>query len=188
MDNHPDQVARQKQLGLHGTHSTMPIRDAAGTSTSFPLGMETWHGDVIRVQKVDPRATIPTQANKADAGYDLYALDDTEILAGDRKLVRTGIAMAIPRGCVGLIWPRSGLAVKSGIDVFAGVIDSGYRGEIQVCLYNSCLAGKEDSFKINAGDRVAQILFQAVESFELYETKELDATDRGYGGFGSSGA
>ncbi len=185
MDKHPDQVARQKQLELRGTHETMPIRDAAGTSTSFPLGMETWHGDVIRVQKVDPRATIPTQANKADAGYDLYALDDTEILAGDRKLVRTGIAMAIPRGCVGLIWPRSGLAVKSGIDVFAGVIDSGYRGEIQVCLYNSCVTGK---VKINAGDRVAQILFQAVESFELYETKELDATDRGYGGFGSSGA
>tara|TARA_R110000824_G_scaffold808_2_gene4939 strand:+ start:3539 stop:4099 length:561 start_codon:yes stop_codon:yes gene_type:complete len=186
MDNHPDQVARQKQLELCGTHSTMPIRDAAGTSTSFPLGMETWYGDAIRVQKLDPRATIPTQANTADAGYDLYALEDTDILGGEREVVRTGIAMAIPRSCVGLIWPRSGLAVNSGIDVFAGVVDSGYRGEIKICLYNS--SPSCSPFQIKAGDRVAQILFQAVESFELYETKELDTTDRGCGGFGSSGA
>ena len=188
MKNHPDQAARMKQLELiHETNATLPIQDAAGTSTSFPLGMEVWHGDVIRVQKLDERATIPTRANKTDAGYDLYALDDIEILAGDRKLVRTGIAMAIPQSCVGLIWPRSGLAVKNGIDVFAGVIDSGYRGEIQVCLYNSCASVSGDSFKISAGDRVAQILFQSVKSFELYETEELDTTDRGCGGFGSSG-
>ena len=80
---------------------------------------------------------MPTRANKTDAGYDLYALEDLEIGPVNQKLVKTGISMAIPKGYVGLIWPRSGLAYKHGLDVFAGVIDSGYRGDIGVILYNS---------------------------------------------------
>ena len=197
MDNHPDHLARMKQLehrkatdtdtndcGL--TTSSISIYDAAGQSTSFPLGVEAWYGDIIRIKKLAPKATIPTRANKADAGYDLYALEDADIPGGDRGVVSTGISMAIPKGYVGLIWPRSGLAVNNGVDVFAGVVDSGYRGEIKICLYNS--SPSCSPLNIKAGDRVAQILFQEVENFELYETEELDTTDRGYGGFGSSGA
>lgn len=184
MDNHPDQLARMKQLNQNkDINLSAPIHEMAGRSTSFPLGMSIFEQKVIEVQKLDPRAIIPTRANKSDAGYDLYALEGLTIPEGSRSLVSTGIAMAIPRGQVGLIWPRSGLAVKSGIDVFAGVVDSGYRGEIKICLYNS----SSTPFSIDAGDRVAQILFQEVGDFCLSEVKELDVTDRGHGGFGSSG-
>jgi len=106
-------------------------------------------------------------------------------------LVSTGIALAIPEGYVGLIWPRSGLAVKRGIDVFAGVIDSGYRGEIKVCLYTNSVDpnwGTPKAFDIEKGDRIAQIIFQKIEPFKLIETQELDDTNRGACGFGSSGA
>ena len=207
MDNHPDQLARMTQLEKQRCckevdalsindwgpeNNSLSIHDVAGKSTSFPLGLDMCCKDVIQVQKLSEQATIPTKANATDAGYDLYALENTEIFAGKRRLVRTGVAMAIPEGYAGLIWPRSGLAVKQGIDVFAGVIDSGYRGEIRVCLYNSChgssVSGTADSFKIKAGDRIAQILFQNIEDFELYEVKDLDSTARGHGGFGSSGA
>ena len=91
--------------------------------------------------------------------------------------------MEIPEGFVGLIWPRSSLAIKNGIDVLAGVIDAGYRGEIKVCLFNSSSSGVD----LATGDRVAQILFQASPSFFLEETNVLTSTDRGDGGFGSSG-
>jgi dUTP pyrophosphatase len=91
--------------------------------------------------------------------------------------------MAIPEGHVGLIWPRSGLAYKHGLDVFAGVIDSGYRGDIGVILFNS----QYNSYEISKGDRIAQILIQKVEDYELLEVEDLDSTERNSGGFGSSG-
>ena len=91
--------------------------------------------------------------------------------------------MAIPEGHVGLIWPRSGMAYKYGLDVFAGVIDSGYRGDIGVILYNS----QYNSYEINKGDRIAQILIQKIEDFDLVEVEDLDSTERNSGGFGSSG-
>ena len=84
---------------------------------------------------------------------------------------------------MGLIWPRSGLAVKSGIDVFAGVVDAGYRGDVGVCLYNS----SERQFEVQAGDRIAQIIFQPVSQFQLLESTSLDDSDRGVDGFGSTG-
>ena len=93
--------------------------------------------------------------------------------------------MSIPEGYVGLIWDRSGMAAKKGVHRFAGVIDSGYRGEIKVCLWNS---SKEDFYIVNNGDRVAQILFQPVPHFSLIEVGSLDSSDRGSGGFGSSGS
>ena len=88
---------------------------------------------------------------------------------------------------VGLIWPRSGLAVKKGIDVFAGVVDSGYRGEVKVCLFNAGSVWSVPSVSIAKGDRIAQILFQPVPSFQLQEVDSLSTTQRGEGGFGSSG-
>tara|TARA_B100002019_G_scaffold285319_1_gene294134 strand:+ start:1223 stop:1711 length:489 start_codon:yes stop_codon:yes gene_type:complete len=162
MEEHPDHKAREKMLQAH-TPSVEPK---------------------LKVKKLDPEAIVPTRANKTDAGYDLYALADIQIPAINHKLIKTGISMSIPEGYVGLIWPRSGLAYKSGLDVFAGVIDSGYRGDIGVILYNS----RMDHYQVKKGDRIAQIVFQKVEGFDLVEVKDLDGTQRGEGGFGSSGS
>jgi len=137
----------------------------------------------IAIKKLTESAIVPTKNNASDAGWDLYAVEDTVINSGDRATIATGVAMAIPEGYVGLIWPRSGLAVKSGVDVFAGVIDSGYRGEIKVCLYNSA----KEELKITTGDRIAQILFQEIPNFSLTMVDSLDITERGGDGFGSSG-
>ena len=137
----------------------------------------------IRVQKLDKYARLPSKANESDAGWDLYASDDGVIEPGSKELIGTDIALAIPEGYVGLIWDRSGMAAKKGIHRFAGVIDSGYRGEIKVCLWNS----SDKYCVVNAGERIAQILFQQVPTFTLREVDSLDDSDRGIGGFGSSG-
>jgi len=126
---------------------------------------------------------IPQIAKEGDAGADLRASEDTVVPANGRCLVPTGISMAIPRGFVGLIWPRSGLAVKHGIDSGAGVIDSGYRGEIRVLLFNH----SDADFKVTKGDRIAQILIQKVETPQFVQVEALEQTERGAGGFGSTG-
>lgn len=138
----------------------------------------------VEVQRLRQDATIPTKTNATDAGFDLYVCTKEEIVLNPKevKLIPTGIAMALPRGYAGLIWDRSSMGVK-GIHRFAGVVDSGYRGEIKVCLYNS----NDRSYSINSGDRIAQILIQKVDSFYLREVIDLNETDRGSGGFGSSG-
>jgi len=105
------------------------------------------------------------------------------ILPSSRMLVGTSVAIVIPSGSVGLIWPRSGLAVKQGIDIFAGVIDAGYRGEIKVCLFNS----SNEDVKITEGDRIAQLLVQKINHVTFKESETLSETFRGEGGFGSSG-
>lgn len=137
----------------------------------------------IFFKKLDSKAVAPSKANNTDAGYDLYALEDCIISPHHRSMIKTGISMAIPNGYVGLIWPRSGLAVKHGIDTMAGVVDSGYRGEVCVVLQNH---GYEP-YNVKAGDRIAQILFQSILSVPMIETEELNNSDRGQSGFGSSG-
>ena len=114
--------------------------------------------DIIKIKKLSGNATLPSKANDGDAGWDLYASESLVILPSSRMLVGTSIAIVIPTGSVGLIWPRSGLAVKQGIDIFAGVIDSGYRGEIKVCLFNS----SNKDVEIMEGDRIAQLLVQKI--------------------------
>jgi dUTP pyrophosphatase len=141
----------------------------------------------VKIKKLSPNATIPTKAHLSDAGWDLYSSEDICIGPGERALVSTNISMSIPNGFVGLIWPRSGLSVKKGIDVLAGVIDATYRGEVKVCLLNTGKSWEDDVFIINAGDRIAQILFQEVPHFNLVEVQDLDSTDRAENGFGSSG-
>jgi dUTP pyrophosphatase len=138
---------------------------------------------IIRVKTLDDKARIPTKSNHQDAGWDLYASEDSLIKPNHRTLIKTGVALEIEQGFVGLIWPRSGLAVKSGVDVFAGVIDAGYRGEIGVCLFNS----SDTEVYIKQGDRIAQVLFQEVPEFTLQKSDNLESTSRGDGGFGSSG-
>lgn len=130
-------------------------------------------------------AKMPTKAHDTDAGWDLYANGYCQIPPLTRRTISTGVFIAIPEGYVGLVWPRSGLAVKNGADIFAGVIDSGYRGEILVCIYNS---DPTEYMNFYQGNKVAQILFQEVPKFELVLVDELDSTERNTGGFGSSGA
>jgi dUTP pyrophosphatase len=125
----------------------------------------------------------PEYASEGAAGADLRASGAVEIPPGGRAAVPTGLFLEIPRGHVGLVWPRSGLAVRHGIDTLAGVIDSDYRGEVKVVLVNH---GTEP-FRIAAGDRIAQILIQRVERAGFRRATELPGTERGGGGFGSTG-
>lgn len=139
--------------------------------------------NLIQIKKLNEDAIIPTKANKTDAGYDLYSTEDYDIPRECKKGIKTGISMAIPEGYVGLIWPRSGLAAKYAIDTLAGVIDSGYRGEVIVLLQNH----GPSNIHISKGDRVAQILFQSIAQLPLLEVENLEESDRGKNGFGSSG-
>lgn len=139
----------------------------------------------LPVKKLTPTAKLPDKANLFDAGLDLYC-DETEVVVlnpGERRLFSTGIAMGIPRGFAGFIWPRSGLAVNKGIDRRAGAIDSTYRGEVKLLLIN------EDSSCqiISPGDKIAQIVIQFAPDFTPIEVEDLDSTSRGDKGFGSSG-
>jgi dUTP pyrophosphatase len=134
--------------------------------------------------KLNPLAKVPSRANNDDAGADLYSIEDVAIFPLTRKLVRTGLSLSIPNGIYGRIAPRSGLAFKNGIDVLAGVIDPGYRGEIGVVLYNT---DQNNMFKISCGDRIAQIIFETYHSVIFQEANSLGETSRSTGGFGSSG-
>lgn len=138
----------------------------------------------INVKKLSENAIIPTQGTKFAAGYDLYAAEDSVVVCGTRKLIKTNISMEITPGYYGRIAPRSGLAYKSGIDVLAGVIDSDYRGDIGVILYNT---DKNINFEIKKGDRIAQIIFEACYSATLNTVENLDNTLRQAGGYGSTG-
>lgn len=138
----------------------------------------------INVKKLSENATIPTKGTDFAAGYDLYAAEDAVVACGARKLIKTNISMEITPGYYGRIAPRSGLAYKNGIDVLAGVIDSDYRGDIGVILYNT---DKNIDFTIKKGDRIAQMIFEACYSVILNDVNILDNTSRQSGGFGSTG-
>ena len=141
----------------------------------------------LRVRRVDPRAVLPTRAYDGDAGLDLYALDDGLLAPGERASVRTGISVEIPEGQAGLVLPRSGLARRHGISVVnaPGLIDAGYRGEVEVLLLNT---DRSSSFSIAAGDRIAQLVIVGVQTPQVVEVQELALSERGSGGFGSSGS
>jgi dUTP pyrophosphatase len=141
------------------------------------------HLQHIKIKKISDNAIIPTQANESDAGYDLYSVEDHHIKPSERRIVKTGICISIPSGCYGRIAPRSGLAVKKGLDVLAGVIDSGYRDEVGVVLINL----GSSPIDIGEGDRIAQIIFELCLSLEFVEVEDLSESERGLGGFGSSG-
>jgi dUTP pyrophosphatase len=140
----------------------------------------------LRVRRLDPRARLPTRAYPGDAGLDLYALDDAVLAPGERASIRTGVAVEIPDGQAGLVLPRSGLAAKHGIGLVnaPGLIDAGYRGEVRVLLLNTDRSAR---FEIAPGDRIAQLVLVRVETPEVLEVEELALSERGAGGFGSSG-
>ena len=147
--------------------------------------MSTFEIRELPVKLLTSTAKLPDKANTFDAGLDLYN-DEQETITigpGQRRLISTGIAVAIPKGFVGLIWPRSGHAVKKGIDTMAGVIDSPYRGEVKVLLVN-----ESDEYQtFNHGDKIAQMLIQYSPDFLPLIVENLDETSRGENGFGSSG-
>jgi dUTP pyrophosphatase len=136
---------------------------------------------------LDPDLPVPAYANPGDAGADLVAREDALLVAGGgRALVPTGIAVAIPEGWAGFVQPRSGLALRHGVTCLntPGLIDSGYRDELRVLLVNT--DGHED-YQVRRGDRIAQLVVQKVEQCQFHVVDHLQGTERGQGGFGSSG-
>lgn len=137
----------------------------------------------IPIKKLSPDAIIPQQMRASDAAFDVCTLESYILQPGERKTFSTGIAMAIPLGYYGRVAPRSGLAAKHGIDVLAGVVDAGYRGEIGVVLLNT---GPE-LVSISAWDRIAQMIIERCYQATFEEVSELEESDRGVWGWGSSG-
>ena len=140
----------------------------------------------IPLKRLDSDLPVPAHAVTGDAGVDLYAAEEAILEPGERSIVPTGVAVAIPTGYAGLVTPRSGLAARSGISIVnsPGVVDSGYRGEIKVILVN--LGSK--AVQIERGDRIAQLVVVAVHDQEWVEVDELPVSERGVGGFGSTGS
>lgn len=140
----------------------------------------------ISVKRLDPEMPLPQRAHAGDAGADLCAAETRTLAPGERALIGTGIAIALPMGTVGLIHPRSGLAAKHGISIVntPGTIDAQYRGELKICLLNT---DRETPFTVERGMRIAQLVVQKVELVDFTEVAELDDTQRGAQGYGSTG-
>jgi dUTP pyrophosphatase len=140
----------------------------------------------VNIVRLDPDLPLPSYAHPGDAGADLFAREDVTLLPGERRLVPTGIALALPEGYVALVHPRSGLAHRSGLSIVnaPGTIDAGYRGEVQVCLVNLDPAAP---IELRRGDRIAQLVIQRFETAAFVEVDQLPDSSRGAGGSGSTG-
>ena len=140
----------------------------------------------VRIKRLDPSVELPSYAYEGDAGLDLRANETIDIAPLERALVSTGLAVAIPEGYAGFVQPRSGRALKEGLSMAntPGLIDAHYRGELKVIAVN---LDSKQTIHIERGERIAQLVIQAVPAVRLLEVEELDETDRGAGGFGSSG-
>lgn len=140
----------------------------------------------LPVKLLDDSLPVPRYQRDGDAGFDLHSRVDLMLAPGERAVIPTGLALAIPRGYAGFVLPRSGLAARRGITLVnsPGLIDSGYRGEIRVVLLNT---DPREAFQVKRGDRIAQMVIQRIEEVLLNHVDELDETERGTGGFGSTG-
>ena len=140
----------------------------------------------VPVVRLDPELPLPTYARAGDAGVDVMARVDVTLAPGARALVPTGIAFALPEGFAGFVQPRSGLALRHGVTVLnsPGLIDSGYRDELKVLLVN---LDRDEPFEVHRGDRIAQLVVQAVARLEWAPVEGLEASERGGGGFGHTG-
>lgn len=137
----------------------------------------------LNFRKLDERATLPTRGSQASAGLDLYSIEAVSLEPGQRAIVRTGLAVAIPEGFYGRLAPRSGLATRKGLDVLAGVIDADYRGEIGCLLHN---AG-EERIELEERSKICQLIIEKIITPQAAWADDLDDTERGRGGFGSTG-
>ena len=140
--------------------------------------------ETLQIKRLTLDATLPTRASPGSVGYDLYSLNDLIIQPNSRDIVSTGVCATIPLGCYGRIAPRSGLTVKYGIHVGAGVIDPDYTGELKVCLFNLGSV----PFEIKQGERIAQLILEKCSTPLIQEVNELQKTMRANRGFGSTGA
>ena len=140
----------------------------------------------VNIVRLDPDLPLPSYAHPGDAGADIFAREDVILQPGERRLVPTGIALALPEGYVALVHPRSGLAHRNGLSLVnaPGTIDAGYRGEVQVCLVNLDPA---TPIELRRGDRIAQLVIQQFETAAFVEVDELSDSARGAGGYGSTG-
>ena len=140
----------------------------------------------VLIKRLDPDVPLPAYAHPGDAGADLSAAEDVELGPGERALVRTGIAIALPDGYAAFVHPRSGLAARHGVTIVnaPGTVDAGYRGEIKVTMLNT---DSERSVSFKRGDRIAQLVIQRVERAVFHEVAVLPGSSRGEGGFGSTG-
>jgi len=138
---------------------------------------------MFQVKLLNSNAVVPTRGTPNSAGLDISSSESTEIPSRKWKAISTGLSISVPADCYARIAPRSGLAYKFGIDVFAGVVDSDYTGEVKVILMNN----GDEPFKVNIGDRIAQIIFEKIFTDGFVEVEELNSTQRGSGGFGSTG-
>ena len=140
----------------------------------------------LPIKRIDPTVELPSYAYEGDAGLDLRSNEDVTLAPFERRLVGTGLAIAIPEGYAGFVQPRSGLALREGLSMAntPGLIDAHYRGELKVCAIN---LDPSQSIHIERGERIAQLVIKRVPAVRLEEVDELDETDRGAGGFGSSG-
>ncbi|KAG7233648.1 hypothetical protein INR49_006762 [Caranx melampygus] len=165
----------------------LEVTDASAVSPSKRARLETVQAaeeiPVLRFAKLSEHATAPTRGSSRAAGYDLYSAYDYSVAPMDKAVVKTDIQIAVPHGYYGRVAPRSGLAAKHFIDVGAGVVDEDYRGNVGVVLFNF---GKE-TFDVKKGDRVAQLVCEKICYPNLVELETLDETERGAGGFGSTG-
>lgn len=166
-------VMPEDSVSAPPTTPNAPIPGAGATPATMPV-------------QLAPGGVLPGRAHPDDAGFDLVAAEDVVIPAGGRALVGTGVSLALPSGTVGLVCPRSGLAVRHGVTVLngPGIVDAGYRGEIRVPLHNTDL---REEFVVARGDRIAQLVVVPFLAPTLEVVEELDATARAQGGFGSSG-
>lgn len=141
----------------------------------------------VLIQRLDPELPMPTYAHPGDAGADLYAVRDVELLPGERAVVGTGVAIALPDGYAAFVHPRSGLAARLGVTLVnaPGTVDAGYRGEIRVTLINT---DAKNAVRLRRGDRIAQLVVQRVERAAFHEVDRLPGSIRGANGFGSTGA
>lgn len=140
----------------------------------------------VQIRRLDPDLPVPSYAHPGDAGADLFAREDVTLAPGARRLVPTGVAIALPEGYVALVHPRSGLAHKQGLSIVnaPGTVDAGYRGEIQVCLIN---LDPHQPITLKRGDRIAQLVIQQFTSARFVEVDDLPDSVRGAGGYGSTG-
>ncbi|MBC6458806.1 dUTP diphosphatase [Actinomadura sp. HBU206391] len=140
----------------------------------------------VLVQRIDPELPLPSYAHPGDAGADLVAAEDVELAPGERAVVPTGMAIALPDGYAAFIHPRSGLGAKLGVTIVnaPGTVDAGYRGEIKVTLLNT---DARDTVRLRRGDRIAQMVVQRVGRAVFHEVTALPGSARGVGGFGSTG-
>ena len=139
----------------------------------------------VRIKKLDERAVLPTYGSEYAAGADLYAVEEETVGAGETRMIHTGLAVEIPEGYAGLVYARSGMAMKRGLAPAnkVGVIDADYRGEVMVALHNH----SEEAAVISHGERIAQLIITPYLTAEFTEKEVLEETERGFGGFGSTG-